>query len=73
MSQRSDAINNSLVKLEAGLAVIEWFLPRLMAAYKLAEFNDLLLPAINDKQLDLLATVMEKLAGEIDNLQENFS
>ncbi len=70
---RTEEIKASLLQFEAGLTVIEELLPRLMVAYQLAEVNDLCLPAINSKQFELLAVIIERLGREIDHLQVYFS
>ena len=68
MGQQTAAIEESLVKLEAGVACIEWCLPRLIKAYQIAAANNLPLPAISHRQLELVASMSETLANALDNL-----
>ncbi len=73
MSQLPHDIKNSLITLESGVESIALFLPKLIEAYKIAESNELLLPIVNNTQLDLLSKVSRKLKSEMTNLQRNLS
>ena len=73
MNQLPHDIKNSLITLASGVESITLFLPKLIDAYKIAESNKLLLPIVNNKQLDLLSKVSKQLKSEISILQKNLS